>query len=187
MASGMACACSTTSGGNWCGRWCLRMTISTSTPKSSGWPRISITRPTGTSPRSGYSSSSTLTTMPSSSATVETFGRRDADAVDRGAGGRELHALGDLDPLLDALVVRHHVLAAPADVEFADHGGVGALEHLDDLAIGAAVGLDARDAHHHAVAVHGLFGRFGRNEDVARRCPRWAARRSGTRSRRGAC
>jgi hypothetical protein len=45
--AGMACACSITSGGNWCGRWCLRMTISTSTPKSSGWPRISITRPTG--------------------------------------------------------------------------------------------------------------------------------------------
>ena len=33
--------------GNGAGRWNLRMMISTSTPKSSSWPRISTTRPRG--------------------------------------------------------------------------------------------------------------------------------------------
>ena len=72
-------------------------------------------------------------------------------------GGRNLHAVGDLDPLLQALVVRDHVSAAAADAELADHGGVGALQDLDDFAVGAAAGLDAGDADHHAVAVHGLL------------------------------
>ena len=40
---------------------------------------------------------------------------------------RNLHAVGDLDPLLDAVVVRDHVAAAAADAELADHGGVRAL------------------------------------------------------------
>ena len=52
-----------------------------------------------------------------------------------------------------------------------DHGRMGALQDLDDLAIGAAAGFDARDAHDHAVAVHGLLGGIGRDEDVARQCP----------------
>ena len=47
-----------------------------------------------------------------------------------GPAGGNLHALGNLDPLLDALVVRNHVLAAAADAEFADHRGVGALAGL---------------------------------------------------------
>ena len=84
-----------------------------------------------------------------------------------GAAGGKFHALGNLDPLVDAVVLRHHVLAAPADAEFAHHGGMGALQHLDDFAIGAPAGFDARDAHQHAVAVHGLLAPIGRNEDVA--------------------
>jgi hypothetical protein len=44
---------------------------------------------------------------------------------------------------------------------------VGALEDFDDFAIGAAIGFDAGDADHDAVAVHGLFGGFGRDEDIA--------------------
>ena len=57
---------------------------------------------------------------------------------------------------LQALVVRDHENSRwRAHLEFADHGGMRALENLDDLAIGAAAGLDARDAHHDAVAVHG--------------------------------
>ena len=94
--------------------------------------------------------------------------RLHADAVDRRAGGRELHPLGDLDPLLDAVVVRDHVLAAAPDAEFAHHRGMGALEHLDNLAIRAAVRFDARDADHHAVAVHGRFRGFARDENVSR-------------------
>jgi hypothetical protein len=38
-------ASASTLAGKTYGRWCLRMTISTSTPKSSGWPRISRMRP----------------------------------------------------------------------------------------------------------------------------------------------
>jgi hypothetical protein len=40
---------------------------------------------------------------------------------------------------------RAHVASAPADLELADHGGVSALQQLDDIVIGAAAGLDARD------------------------------------------
>ena len=106
--------------------------------------------------------------MPSNSATLVHLGRGHADAVHGGgAGGRKFHAVRDIDPLVYAGIGGHHVAAAAADFEFADHGGVGALQHLDDLAIGAAAGLDAGDAHDHAVAVHGLFGGFGGDEDVA--------------------
>ena len=45
--------------------------------------------------------------------------------------------------------------------------GCARLQDLDDLAVGAAVGFDARDADDHAVAVHGLLGGVGRDEDVA--------------------
>ena len=38
--------------------------------------------------------------------------------------------------------------------------GCARLQHLDDLAIGAAAGFDAGDADHHAVAVHGLLRRL---------------------------
>ena len=79
--------------------------------------------------------------MPSSSSTDSTLGGGDADAVHGGGFGRELHAFGNLDPLLDAFVMRHHVTAAAADMKFADHGGMGALQDLDDFAIGAAVRL----------------------------------------------
>ena len=35
--------------------------------------------------------------------------------------------------------------------------GWARLQDFDDFAIGAPSGLDARDAHHDAVAVHGLL------------------------------
>ena len=63
--------------------------------------------------------------------------------------------------------MRHHILPAPANAEFADHGQVRALQHLDDFAIGASAGFDACDADHHAVAVHGFFSRFRRQEHIA--------------------
>ena len=102
------------------------------------------------------------------------------------AGGREFHAVGNIDPLLDAAVGGHHVAAAAADFEFADHGGVGALQHLDDVAIGAPAGLDAGDADDHAVAVHGLFGVFGRDENVAGDARESDVRRLKTRNHRDA-
>jgi hypothetical protein len=74
----------------------------------------------------------------------------------------------NLDPLVNPVVVRDDVLAAAADPELADHRWMGAAQHLDDLAVGAAVRLDPRDADHHAVAVHRLLGGVGRDENVAR-------------------
>src|SRR5580700_4064488 len=44
---------------------------------------------------------------------------------------------------------------------------MGALEHFDDLAIGAAAGFDAGNADQYAVAVHGFAGGFRRKEDIA--------------------
>lgn len=68
---------------------------------------------------------------------------------------------------MDAVVLRHDELSAPVQAKFAHNGGVGALQNLDDLAIGASAGFDARDSHQDAVAVHGLLRRFGWNENVA--------------------
>jgi hypothetical protein len=44
---------------------------------------------------------------------------------------------------------------------------VRAPQHLDDLAVGAAIAFDARDANHHAIAMHGGLRRFARDVDVA--------------------
>src|SRR5689334_6803886 len=41
-----------------------------------------------------------------------------ADAIDGSVRRWPLHALGDLDPLPDALVMRNYEVAAPADAEF---------------------------------------------------------------------
>ena len=139
MSRGMPRACSSTSGGNSCGRWCLRMMISTSTPKSSGYPRISITRPTPCSPSSGNSRISTFTIMPSRSSTDLICARRHAHAVGEVRRARNLHALRNLDPLLNALVGRNHEVAALADAELADHGHVRAAQNADDFAFGPAV------------------------------------------------
>ena len=75
------------------------------------------------------------------------------------AGARHFHPLGNVDPLLQAVVKRDHVLAALAEAEFAHHGGVRPLQDLDDLAVGPPAGLDARDPHDHAVAMHRLARR----------------------------
>src|SRR5437764_15491761 len=66
----------------------------------------------------------------------------DADAVEVGRGGLgQLHAVGNFDPLLDALILRDDVLAAASDAELADDGDMGAFEDLDDFAVGAAAGF----------------------------------------------
>jgi hypothetical protein len=44
---------------------------------------------------------------------------------------------------------------------------VRALQNFDDFAARAPACLDTRDPHDDAVAVHRLFGRFGRDEDIA--------------------
>jgi hypothetical protein len=109
----------------------LRITISTSTPKSSGWPSLH------------------------------------PDAVNYRTGGRDFHTLRNLDPLADPLVVRHHKLASATDPELSHHGGMGSLQNLHDLAIGAAIRLDAGDVYHDPVAVHRLLGAFWRDKHIS--------------------
>src|ERR1700722_20718108 len=58
---------------------------------------------------------------------VELFDRgglrgSDADAIHGRARGRKFEALGDLDPLLNPVVLRNDVLAAAVDAELADYG-----------------------------------------------------------------
>src|SRR5262249_4685843 len=89
-----------------------------------------------------------------------------ADAVHSRTGRRNFHTLGDVDPLLDALVLRLHVAAAPADVELADDGGMGTPQHLDHVPVGASIGFDACDTDHHAIAMHRLLRFLGRQENV---------------------
>src|ERR1039458_10734290 len=66
---------------------------------------------------------------------------------------------------LDAPILRHDVIAAAAHAKLAHHSGMRALQDLDNLAIGAAIRLDARDAHQHAVAMHGLARGIGGGGD----------------------
>ena len=107
-------------------------------------PRTSMTRPTAFSPAPANSSISTLTIMPSRSSTdrISAGSRRRGRLLTRRLGN--LHAFGDLDPLLDAVVVRHDEAAVASEHELADDGGVGAAQDLDDVAVGSAVALDAQ-------------------------------------------
>ena len=63
--------------------------------------------------------------------------------------------------------MRDDEIFAPADPKFADHGEMRAAQNPQNFSIGAAVALDAADAHHHTIAVHGARRRFFRNIDVA--------------------
>ncbi len=90
-----------------------------------------------------------------------------ADAVKAGGGGGKGHVFRDLDPLADAVVVGDDEVARAADAELADDGGMGALKDAQDLAMGAAVGLDAADVDHHAIAMHGAAGVLLGNVNVA--------------------
>ncbi len=84
--------------------------------------------------------------------------RLDADTVAIGSGPWNFHAFGDVDPLIDTFVEGDDVGTAFADFEFTNDGEVCAAEDFDDLAIGAAIALDAGDVDHHAITVHGRLG-----------------------------
>src|SRR5579864_8734135 len=74
---------------------------------------------------------------------------------------RNDHIQGDL------LVHGAHVVVARAVVEGADHGGMGASQHAQDSAFGAAIGANGGNFHQHAIAVHGRTDGARRNVDVA--------------------
>ena len=168
MADGIDCACSMTSGGNWCGQ-----VMFANDDLDIDAEIVGVAQDFDHAAHRRRAPLGVFEKFDVDHHAVQLgdafhFGRGHADAIVRGSGGgREFHAVGNIDPLLYAVVGGHHVTAAAADFEFADHGGVGALQHLDDVTIGAAAGLDAGDADDHAVAVHRLFGVFRRDENVA--------------------
>ena len=81
--------------------------------------------------------------------------------------GENLVALGDDDIHLDAVVDGTHVVVALSVVEGSDDGGVGALHDADDAAFGASLAGVRGDLDEDLVAVHGLAGFKGRDEDIA--------------------
>src|SRR5271169_1236258 len=80
---------------------------------------------------------------------------------------RQFHALRNLDPLVDPIVVRDDKRSAFAMPKFAHHSLVRASKDLDDLSIGPAAALDARDVNYDPVPMHGLLRRIARYVDVA--------------------
>ena len=144
--------------------------ISTSTPKSPGRPRISITRPAGARPPSGKRVISTFTTAPSSSgrrtrlaAAVRRLESRQVSAAIRAS----VHRPAESDFLRDARVVGQHVISVRAVAKKADDRRVLALDDLHDAAFGAAVGTAPLDAREHAVAVHGVAQIVAADEEIA--------------------
>lgn len=69
--------------------------------------------------------------------------------------------------MTDAVVVGDHDLLFAADVKFADDFGVGAAQNVDQVAVGAAAGVDPENTHRDAVAVHGSMRGFFGDIDVA--------------------
>ncbi len=63
---------------------------------------------------------------------------------------------GDQDVLGDAAVFRHHKLDAMLFKQAPDHAIIGALQHLDDLALRASAPVHAALPHHHHIAVQHL-------------------------------
>ena len=169
MASGMASACSSASGGKRCGRWCLRITISTSTPKSSGWPRISITRPTGLEPRLRvfehlhvHHHAVQLFRRCRRAALPPRCGRRQAPPAASPAPRGSRSTAGCARRAGPRNCPRRPIRNSPTTV------GCARLSTLTISPSARPPGLDAADAHHHPVAVHGLLRRFRRDEDVPR-------------------
>ena len=154
------------------GNWCLRIIISTSTPKSSGSPSTSITRPTGGRVGVGQLVISTSTTRPSRLSWTAAARPHAKHAVRRRriVGRRKLLAIGDQDVLRHPLVERNDIVAqvtvGPRVVKDADHGRVAALDDAHDAAHAAAVGLGRLHFDQHLVALHGAVDLVGRNEDV---------------------
>jgi hypothetical protein len=86
-------------------------------------------------------------------------------AIDRSSfDGRNFHAFGNFNPLLDTLIRRDDIVAAFFDAKLADHGDVSAAEDTNDFALCPALATaTAGDLDEGAVTVH-AFGGFGRRE-----------------------
>ena len=123
------------------GSWCLRIIISTSTPKSSGAPRTSMTRPMGGRVGVGQRVISTSTTRPSRSSGLSGFGAsgclvaEDAMRRWRFRAAREVGASGGMRMGWVMRSSKGTTVCQPGAtlprrrvVKRADDGGVAALE-----------------------------------------------------------
>ena len=94
--------------------------------------------------------------------------RGGTDAVGRFVNGRDLHAFGNFEPLLNAVIGRDDEVAAVFDAELANDGDVCAAEDFGDLAFGTTLPpAQAGDADDGAVAMHQFAGFVGREKDIA--------------------
>ncbi len=81
--------------------------------------------------------------------------------------GAEFVSRRDEDFVMDAGVVREHLIAVRAVAKQADESGMFALDNLDDAAFGAAVVAAAGDACEDFVAVHGVADAVAADEEIA--------------------
>jgi hypothetical protein len=84
--------------------------------------------------------------------------------------GREFFAGQELNVVLDARVIGRDDTPARGVAELADDGGMRAANDADNAPFGAAgagVAAEAGDFGDDVIAVHGVFDRVARNEDVA--------------------
>jgi hypothetical protein len=81
--------------------------------------------------------------------------------------GRQFHALGNFDPLPNAIVGRHNEIAALASAELTDNSDVRTTEYPDDLAFGAALVSQARDVDERTIPMHAFRGFVGRKKYIA--------------------
>ena len=68
---------------------------------------------------------------------------------------------GNLDPLVNPVVMRLNKAPALVDAKFADDRGVRPLRDADDVALGPSVSPEANDARRDLVSVHRLGGGIG--------------------------
>ena len=128
-----------------------------STPGAVLRPSTSTISPSGLTWRDSHVSSLTTTLSPR------------AGAFGNGPARRHLH----VDVVHHPRIVRHDVEEVPRLLQRADDRVVRALENADDAALRACaaafrmgVALVARDASHHAIAVHRGAGVLGRDKQV---------------------
>ena len=72
--------------------------------------------------------------------------RLGTDAVDPFSRSGDRQVFRNLDPVVQAVVMRNHQKPVAAHLELANHGRMRPLQNLDDFAIRAAASLDARKA-----------------------------------------
>ena len=94
------------------------------------------------------------------------FPQGNTDSINTWAGRWKLHAFGNLDPLLDAVVRGDHEVAAPFNLEFADHPDVSTTKNANDSAFCPALAALAQNLYQRPVTVHALLGLGRRQENV---------------------